>query len=442
MGVFSKDNRYEKIGEEVSKFISEEQFYKQATILELKWYFHMRHVRIDGKHIDFKIRESESVMDMNNFQEALSEVTDDNWWGENRGNIKGLEAKYNHDIVAIQYYTMELLKKHNLDRTNIVHWGLTSQDIVNTVYTKNLRDSIKLLNEAHGEMKTSMLHFFDVTNLFSFPARTHGQKAVEYNNMDLYAQYDSRIDPSFCKILNIVPTVKFGNGAVGNYDHINKLTADGKGRNDYDHLCRITVQSFFGDFTNIKVQGNGTSQNNGYTYIVDVIYELHRYLHHMLDMVQDMWYYAMLGYIKKPTNLEEHGSSTMPQKSNPIEFENAEGNIKMAISMCEVYMKNLNVSRFQRDLSDITMIRNMNTLICHVLLSMRSATRGFTKFIWNKEFCESEYYLGWELDLESIQLIEKLHPNGWTYEEVKEKIYNLKTLKTYYDEREQRWENS
>lgn len=424
MDAFSVYGRYGNVRREVDRFMSEGEYYKQAVLLELYYLreIHGMKMNYQGK-IDFSDETHGFGSDTYNIITKIIEDIKSNviWWGENKRIIKDLEAKYNHDIVAVQYYVM--LQLHHYPRVNedLVHFGLTSQDIVNSVYTKIFHTAINdlMLHKLKVMIRTHMEIFFCEKKDLYMSAFTHGQKAVPITAKTLFKGYSDRMDSVINRLEYRSPVFKFGNGAVGNNIHLDLLGID---RAVYGELISDTLRSFMVNIP-FDLQGEGTTQNNNYPYINDSIYDIHKLLNILKDLSVDMWQYASMGYINKRFSATEHGSSTMPQKSNPIEFENAEGNIELAIGLCQTYMNKLNLSRLQRDLSDLTMMRNLDTLMCYIIQAIESLSKGFSRFTWNDELIRTEMKQDFSLFLESIQLFEKLKgEDGMTYEEVKSSI--------------------
>lgn len=411
MDIFSKGGRYEATGNVVSSFFSSDRYYREAVLLELLYYKNLHgrlSVNLDGTvkvlHGDI----SDPIRD-NNVIKACAKVNgmDTDTF---MNTIRLLEKKYNHDIVAVQYFVMDLLSDESgVTKPQMVHWGLTSQDIVNTVYTRIVQSFIKeAMSPKFDTMCGAFKDFMDLSDEISVMGKTHGQDALPISNKHIFNVYQTRVLASFDHIAKYIPIVKFGNGAVGNSFYQKVLGVS------LHSIHNDTIEDYF-ETDNVLLEYN-TFQNNHYPYITNVLYDLHRFLHVLKDVSADMWLYASHGYIQKPFSATEHGSSTMPQKSNPIQFENCEGNLELAIGLCESFMRKLNISRMQRDLSDVTMMRNLGTLFCYTMQAMDSLTKGFKAYKWNDDI---PIYKTGAHYTEAIQLYEKLKPDGMTYEEVK-----------------------
>lgn len=421
MNPFEIGNRYEEIGKRIDTRFSEKKYYQEATLLELCYLKHITSIRLEeGKLCDVSSEENVGLVKMiNGMIYVASDIR--NFSKSIFPRIKELEKLYNHDIVAVQYTLMEAFDEVNIklggvNSKNYVHWGLTSQDIVNTVYTKMVNDYISI------DFPLVFKNMFDSFKIFSsfdnkIMGKTHGQNALPMSAKHISNVYNDRLVHVIENMSSITVRVKFGNGAVGN-NFSQDLLTDTK---MLDHINSATISDFIGMNCQSPFEIDiNTFQNNNYPFILSVFYELHKLCNILKDLSMDMWQYSSMGYIKKGFSAKEHGSSTMPQKSNPIEFENAEGNLEIAIGMLEIYMRKLNVSRLQRDLSDLTMMRNIGMIFCYIEQSIESMNKGFQKFSWNLggnniiDDMRDYSYLK-----EFIQLREKLTPNGLDYESIK-----------------------
>jgi adenylosuccinate lyase len=417
MNPFDKGNRYEKTGEKINQYFSEEKYYQEATLLELHYLKHITNVRLVKDKIVKK--EKRPIIDTV-INQAIYGVSDIRYFSIHvYPRIIELEKEYNHDIVAVQYAVMEIMEEFDnmcdIQLKNYVHWGLTSQDIVNTVYTKLFHNCVnKHIEKSFGDMMDSFMRFSSCD--ISIIGKTHGQNALPMHVSHIYKVYSSRLLVVFETIDEIKPFVKFGNGAIGN-----QFSRNGLGSYDFSFINRSTLRDFMNTDGRVdSMLDECTFQNNNYPYIVDVLYQLHKMCNILKDLSMDMWLYSSMGYISKKFSEKEHGSSTMPQKSNPIEFENAEGNLELAIGMIDTFTRKLNLSRLQRDLSDITMMRNIGMVLCYIDKSLESLEKGFSKFGWCVDGDKIKNDLN---DLSSykefIQLREKLVPNGLDYETIK-----------------------
>lgn len=417
MNPFGIGNRYEKIGLKVNKHFSEEKYYQEAMLLELCYLSNIVGIKleIDGKisYTEEKSASLEKVL------EAIStEVSNDKGFKQYIfPRIKELEQKYNHDIVAVQYTVMDFIKEADIylggiKNENLVHWGLTSQDIVNTVYTKMVRDYINSTFEESFFSFTKSFESFCSDDVLIL-GKTHGQSALPMSIKHIFTVFSDRFFGITEDLHSIDIKVKFGNGAIGNNFSQNLFEFD------FSRINLKTVQQYFGSRFDYMLDER-TFQNNNYPYINNVFHQMHKICTVLKDLSVDMWLYSSMGYIKKKFAPLEHGSSTMPQKSNPIEFENAEGNLEMAIGLLEIYMRKLNSSRLQRDLSDLTMMRSIGMIFCYIEKSLESLTKAFNKFEWDRDGISLDYKRdSYNHMREFIQLREKLISNGMSYEYIK-----------------------
>lgn len=417
MNPFEKGNRYESVGNKVRSYFSESKYYQNAALLELHYLRNLLGIEFDESNNTVSINDSIPAEAFNCINSLIKYIEDHDLFYKNiLPDIKRLEEVYNHDIVAVQYCIIEMVRqgdvtlKGGIKLKNLVHWGLTSQDVVNTVYTKMTFDYI------HDDFEKSFQKFeYSFQKFFSdnimIIGKTHGQNALPMQTSHIFNVFSDRFEKITKCINNLDVKVKFGNGAIGNNYTQNLFNKN------FNVINNKTIKDFFGYICEYPLD-EFTFQNNYYPYILDVLYQMHKLCHVLKDLSVDMWLYSSMGYIKKGFEAAEHGSSTMPQKSNPIEFENSEGNLDMAIGIIEIYLRKLNISRLQRDLSDVTVMRNLGSVFCYIEQSLESLTKGFDKFKWyaptaSVNVADNDYLK------EFIQLREKLLPSSMSYESIK-----------------------
>jgi adenylosuccinate lyase len=288
-------------------------------------------------------------------------------------HIKVIEEKTKHDIKAIEYYLRERFKNYGIPHDHMIHFGLTSQDI------NSLATSIALDRFNQSEMSYYMneiinaLHYFSERNKCVFPARTHGQLAVPTLFEKEMQVFISRIDAIWNETTDFHFKAKFG-GAVGNLSahYIAYPNHDWK-----DFMDRF-LRRYDIDPEPYTTQ---VANNKSISEYFDRIRMTNNIL---IDLCRDIWMYNSYGYFNQKVTTDEVGSSTMPQKVNPIRFENAEGNLELANCLLSFMSDKLQISRMQRDLSDTTIVRNIGVAIGHSVVAYKSLLTGLQALSINR----------------------------------------------------------
>lgn len=325
--------------------------------------------------------------------------------------IKKIEATTNHDVKAVEYFIAEKISQRQ-DLKGLqpfIHFACTSEDINNVAYALMLQHARKTcllpaLQTIEQTLVTQAKQYAEIPML----ARTHGQHATPTTLGKELANVAARLQRQIEQLENQVILAKF-NGAVGNYNA---------------HLCaypEINWPSFNARF----IEGLGL-EFNSYTTQIEPHDAIAEYLHILsrsntilLDLARDIWGYISIGYFSQLTQAQEVGSSTMPHKVNPIDFENAEGNLGIAISLCQQLANKLPISRWQRDLSDSTTLRNLGSVFGYSLLAYQSLSKGLSKIEANKTQIAADLTHCWEVLAEPIQTIMRRHGINDAYEQLK-----------------------
>lgn len=333
-------------------------------------------------------------------------------FNENEANIiKEIENKTNHDIKAIEYYIKRKMKYLSLsDYTQWIHFGLTSQDINNTavpcLWLRFITDLyIPTLQTLIVKLKTLAYTWWKVPML----SRTHGQPASPTTMGKEIMVFVERLENQIILLNNIPHTGKFG-GAVGNFNA------------HYIAFPKINWNHFADEFLKQKLslkRQQYTTQIEHYDNLSASFDTLKRINTILLDLSKDMWQYISYGYFKLETKEDEIGSSVMPHKVNPINFENAEGNLGIANANFEFLSSKLPVSRLQRDLSDSTAIRNIGVPIAHTFIALNSINTGLKRLVIDKHVMSSELENNWCVITEAIQTILRREGHADSYEIVK-----------------------
>lgn len=369
--------RYRTKIEELEEFTSEYALIKARVGIEVKYLFALSKLRL------IKLSNSEKnklLRVLNNFN--LNEAE----------KVKKIEEKINHDVKAIELYLRPSLKQENAE---MLHFGLTSEDINNIAYRITLRQAMQNVIIPALEQLLKILSLKS-RSFKSFPmlARTHGQPAVPTTLGKEFAVFASRLS-SQLKILKLIRLTGKLNGAVGNYNALFLAYP----KINWIKFSKTFIQSL-GFEPNLV-----TTQINSNEDIIEYFQTIQRINGILLDLNQDMWRYISDGWLVQKSQQDQVGSSTMPQKVNPIDFENSEGNLELANGLIEVFSRKLPVSRLQRDLSNSTIIRNIGTVFGYSLLAYKGTLTGLSKITPNHERINKALNEDWSILSEALQTI-------------------------------------
>jgi len=316
---------------------------------------------------------------------------------EDAQQIKEIEKTTNHDVKAVEYFLKDKFDGLNLTPyKEFIHFGLTSQDINNTSVPLSIKDVLNdelypLFSELINTLKKQASEWNDIPML----ARTHGQPASPTRLGKEIMVFISRLEQQL-KMLKTLPiSAKFG-GATGNYNA--------------HHLAypQYDWKAFGTQFVREKlglVREEWTTQISNYDNLASQLDALKRINIILIDMSRDFWQYISMEYFKQQIKANEIGSSAMPHKVNPIDFENAEGNLGVANALLEHLASKLPVSRLQRDLTDSTVLRNIGVPIAHIVIALQSLLKGLSKLVLNREAIDHDLDKAWPVVAEGIQTI-------------------------------------
>lgn len=320
-----------------------------------------------------------------------------NFTEEDALEIKTTERTTNHDVKAVEYFVKDRLEKMGLSQyLEFVHFGLTSQDINNTSVPKSLKDALTdvylpLLDKLLNKLSTLKTEWKDVSML----AKTHGQPASPTRLGKEIQVFEERLQIQK-KQLEAVPfSAKFG-GATGN------LNAHHVAFPDHDWVA--FANHFVNDVLELQ-RSQTTTQIEHYDNLAALFDVLKRINTIILDLDRDMWTYISMEYFKQKLKEGEIGSSAMPHKVNPIDFENSEGNLGLANALYEHLSAKLPVSRLQRDLTDSTVLRNIGVPIAHSVLAIQATLTGLDKLLLNQSAFEKDLEDNWAVVAEAIQTV-------------------------------------
>lgn len=326
--------------------------------------------------------------------------------------VKEYERQTNHDVKAVEYYLKEKIDQSNdlKSISGFIHFACTSEDINNLAYALMLKEAIAqviqpTLAEIIGSITLLGKQHADIAML----ARTHGQPATPTTLGKELINFVARLKRPMQQLAEVLISAKC-NGAVGNYNaHITAYPEV-----DWRKHCSQFVTSLGLSFNAY------TTQIEPHDGIAEVSHLMIRINNILLDYTRDIWSYISLGYFKQKTVAEEVGSSTMPHKVNPIDFENAEGNLGLANTLFSHFANKLTQSRMQRDLSDSTVLRNLGVAFAYALIAYQSMVKGNDKLQINKRALEKDLDENWEILSEAIQTVMRRYRIPNAYEQMRD----------------------
>lgn len=325
--------------------------------------------------------------------------------------VKEIEKTTNHDVKAVEYLIKEKMDALGLGgHKEFVHFGLTSQDINNTATPYSLRDAAEnVYYPLVGEMLAQLGALADEWKEVALLARTHGQPASPTKLGKEFRVYIERIEKQVGMLRAIPAPAKFG-GATGNFNA--HMAA-------YPQIDWVTFANHFVNDILRLDRSQTTTQIEHYDNLAAIFDAFKRINTVLIDMCRDIWTYVSMEYFKQRIKAGEVGSSAMPHKVNPIDFENAEGNLGIANALFEHLAAKLPVSRLQRDLTDSTVLRNTGVPIAHTVIALRSIMKGLGKLIINTEAIDRDLENNWAVVAEGIQTILRRENYPSPYEALK-----------------------
>ena len=394
------DGRYAAKTESLRGIFSEYGLIYHRLIVEIRW------LQTLSRTADI-----DEVPEFSEAANTMLESIIENFDPSEAQRIKEIERTTNHDVKAVEYYLKQQVAQNpELDAVSeFIHFACTSEDINNLSYAlmlKSGRDHIlmPMANEAL-DMITRLAHQYAAVPMMS---RTHGQPASPTTLGKEFANVAYRMRRQLKQIEAVEILAKL-NGAVGNYNaHLSAYPGS-----DWPTIARQFVES-------MGVGWNPyTTQIEPHDYIAELFDALARFNTIMIDFSRDIWSYISIGYFKQMAIAGEVGSSTMPHKVNPIDFENAEGNFGIANAVLHHLAQKLPVSRWQRDLTDSTVLRNLGTGIGHTIIALDSLKRGIDKLEVNADAIAADLEHNWEVLAEPIQTVMRRYGIEQPYEKLK-----------------------
>jgi adenylosuccinate lyase len=325
--------------------------------------------------------------------------------------VKNIEKTTNHDVKAVEYFLKEKIKHHaELQAVSeFIHFACTSEDINNLSYALMLKAGRALTLTEIDNCIVAITKLALDTAKQPMLSRTHGQSATPTTTGKEFANIVARMQRQRQQLANVELLGKI-NGAVGNYNAHSVAYP----QVDWEQFAKSFVESLGLSFNPYTIQ------IEPHDYMAELFQALSRFNTILLDFDRDIWSYISLGYFKQKTIAGEVGSSTMPHKVNPIDFENSEGNLGLANTMLGFLSEKLPVSRWQRDLTDSTVLRNIGVGIAHTSIAIQSTLKGISKLEINPVQIDADLDNNWEVLAEPIQTVMRRYGIEKPYEKLKE----------------------
>ncbi|MFL9484983.1 adenylosuccinate lyase [Chitinophagaceae bacterium LWZ2-11] len=391
------DGRYRKQVQFLDEYFSEFALIKYRVIVEIEYFFFLA----DQKFFKLPIKSREQLA-----------LVADNFSYDDAQRIKDIESITNHDVKAVEYFLKEQLDKAGISNLKEwIHFGLTSQDINNTSIPLSWKNCMEFeylpaVTNLHNALHDLATQWKDIPML----AKTHGQPASPTRLGKEFMVFVERLDNQVQLFSYIPYAAKFG-GATGNFNAHNVA---------YPKRNWVELGNEFVDNVLGLQRMQYTTQIEHYDNLAAHLDAIKRINNILIDLCRDIWTYVSMDYFKQKTKKGEVGSSAMPHKVNPIDFENAEGNLGVANALLEHLSGKLPISRLQRDLTDSTVLRNLGVPVAHTLLAIRSIEKGLGKLVLNEVKLKEDLENNWAVVAEAIQTILRRENYPNPYEALKD----------------------
>lgn len=394
------DGRYSRQTRELSAFFSEYALMKYRVRIEIEYLLALSQEKALGLESipDHKVIALREVYQ--NFSEADAQ------------SIKETEKTTNHDVKAVEYYVKAQLDKLGLSAIKeMVHFGLTSQDVNNTAIPLSMKEActqvyLPALDKLIQAIETNAHDWTSIAML----ARTHGQPASPTKLGKEMMVFVERLHAQRNQLTQVPYSAKFG-GATGNFN-AHAIA--------YPQIDWVTFSNYFVNTTLGLSRSQTTTQIEHYDNVAAWCHALERINTILIDFSRDIWTYISMDYFKQKIKEGEVGSSAMPHKVNPIDFENAEGNLGISNALLVHLAAKLPVSRLQRDLTDSTVLRNIGMPLAHTLIAFKSLLKGIDKLIVNEEAIQADLDDNWAVVAEAIQTVLRKEGVPNPYEQLKQ----------------------
>ena len=396
------DGRYSSKTENLSNFFSEKALIRYRVLVEIEYFISLTEVEIPGLS-NWKSSDNKLIK---NIYEKFSD--------DDAIEIKKIEKTTNHDVKAVEYFIKEKFNDLGFENySEYIHFGLTSQDVNNTAIPLSIKDFLPsyflIIEDLINELSIKVKEYNGIAML----ARTHGQPASPTRLGKEINVFKSRIIEQFNVIKTIPISCKFG-GATGNMN-AHKVA--------FPKIDWVNFSNNFAKKLNLKLS-YPTTQIEHYDNLARLFDNFKRINTIILDLNKDLWQYISMDYFQQKIIKNEVGSSAMPHKVNPIDFENSEGNISYANAIFEFLSSKLPVSRLQRDLTDSTVLRNVGVPISHTIIGIKSTIKGLNKLVVNKQKITEDLENNWIVISEAIQTILRREGVDKPYELLKDLTRN------------------
>ena len=394
------DGRYNSKTSELQQYFSESSLIKFRLHVEIEYFIALC---------------NSSILQLNHFPSEkfnlLRKIYTD-FSSDDAIRIKEIESITNHDVKAVEYFIKEKFDDLSLSEFNeFIHFGLTSQDINNTAVPYSIKKALEeIMYPEFSDLIGLLEKQADKWKNISMLARTHGQAASPTRMGKEIMVFVERIKNQISLLKQLPHTAKFG-GATGNFNahHI-----------AFPKINWVDfANNFLSNSLDLKRQQT-TTQIEHYDNLSAIMHNISRINTILIDYSRDIWTYISLDYFKQKINKNEVGSSAMPHKVNPIDFENAEGNLGFANSIFGFMSSKLPISRLQRDLTDSTVLRNIGVPLAHTLIAIKSLKKGINKLVINEEKIINDLENNWAVVAEAIQTILRREGYPNPYEALKE----------------------
>src|ERR671914_810801 len=391
------DGRYAKGADPLRAYFSEQALIRYRTRIELEW-------------LQALAAES-AIKELKGFSTKALPGLIKNFSDEDAEKIKNIEAETNHDVKAIEYWLKSKLAKGDeaSQALEFIHFACTSEDINNLAYALMISESrAKVMLPKLDELTSSLKTLARKHAALPMLSRTHGQAATPTTLGKEIANFAHRLARARERIAAVAVLGQI-NGAVGNYNaHVTAYPDF-----DWERFCRRFVERLGLEFNPY------TTQIEPHDWLAELLDAYARANSVLLDLDRDLWGYISLGYFRQKVKAGEVGSSTMPHKVNPIDFENSEGKIGIANALLRHLAEKLPVSRWQRDLSDSTAQRNVGTALGHALLAYSACLRGLGKLEADPARLAADLEANWEVLTEAVQQVMRRHGVPDAYDKLK-----------------------
>lgn len=394
------DGRYQSKATELAESFSEFALIKYRVLVEIHWLIALCE--------ETGIPEAKPL---NSDQKKLLLSFYENFTVADAQKIKDIEKTTNHDVKAVEYYLKDRFVGTALEPiSEFIHFSCTSEDINNLAHALMLQSGLVVVKKYMNQTHEKLRNLSEELKTVSMLSRTHGQTASPTTLGKELAVFVHRLERQF-SILNSCEILGKINGAVGNFNA--HLVAYPKV--DWVNLAKKVIEKNLGLKQNLF-----TTQIEPHDYMAEIFDAMARWNTILIDLNRDIWTYISMGYFKQKTIKGEIGSSTMPHKVNPIDFENSEGNLGLANAVFHHFSTKLPISRLQRDLTDSTVLRNMGVAFGYSLVAYQSTLKGLGKLIVNEKQLAEDLNAAWEVLAEPIQTVMRKAFIEKPYEKLKE----------------------